>query len=86
MHILTWLTPTGETYVSSMAQSSADCAIADRPASMPQARYERENGQWEQVYDEPKPEDISIGEAEELWVRAAEGDVLAAVLLKVAGL
>lgn len=87
MQILTWLTPEDEMYCAATPRAGCDTAIADRPADMPRGRYNRENGQWERVYEEPGPQDISLGEAERLWAWAeAQGEGMAGILIKALGL
>ena len=44
MQILTWLTPEDEMYCAATPRAGCDTAIADRPADMPQGRYNRESG------------------------------------------
>ena len=84
--LLTWYSPDGQSYCAAHARSSGDIAIPDRPADMQEGGYNVERGEWECCYDAPSPDDISIGEAEQLWAKAQAGDVIAGVLLKVAGL
>lgn len=84
--LLTWCSPDGQTYCAARARSSGDVAIPDRPADMPDGVYNAERGEWECCYDAPSPDDISIGEAEQLWAKAQAGDVISSVLLKVTGL
>ena len=86
MQMITFLTPEGTTYCALSPRSASDVSIPDKPADMPQGQYNREMGVWERGYEKPTPEDITIGEAEQLWAKAREGDVLAAIMLKVAGL
>ncbi len=87
MQILTWLTPENEVYCAATPRGAGDTAVADRPAGMPRGRYNRESGQWERVYEEPGPEDISLGEAERLYAWAeAQGEGMAGILIKALGL
>lgn len=86
MQILTWLTPEDEMYCAATPRGAGDMAVADRPAGMPQGRYNRESGQWERVYEGAGPEDISLGEAERLWDKAQAGDIVASVLIKTLNL
>lgn len=86
MQILTWLTPENEVYCAATPRGASDMSVADRPADLPQGRYNRESGQWERVYEEPGPEDISLGEAERLWDKAQAGDIVASVLIKTLNL
>lgn len=87
MQIFTWLTPEDEMYCAATPRAGRDTAIADRPADMPQGRYNREKGQWERVYEAPGPQDISLGEAERLWAWAeAQGEGMAGIILKALGL
>ena len=86
MRILTWLTPENEVYCAATPRTAGDTAVADRPADLPQGRYNRESEQWERVYEEPGPEDISLGEAERLWDKAQAGDIVASVLIKTLNL
>ena len=86
MRILTWLTPENEVYCAATPRTAGDTAVADRPADLPQGRYNRESGQWERAYEEPGPEDISLGEAERLWDKAQAGDIVASVLIKTLNL
>lgn len=87
MRILTWLTPENEVYCAATPRTAGDTAVADRPADLPQGRYNRESGQWERVYEGPGPQDISLGEAERLYAWAeAQGEGMAGILIKALGL
>ena len=87
MQILTWLTPENEVYCAATPRGASDMSVADRPADLPQGRYNRESGQWERVYEGPGPEDISLGEAERLYAWAkAQGEGMAGILMKALGL
>lgn len=87
MRMLTWLTPGDEVYCAATPRAGCDTAVADRPADMPRGRYNRENGQWERVYEEPDADDITIAEAERLYAWAeAQGEGMAGIILKALGL
>ena len=86
MKILTWLTSSGDTYVSNTPLNSCDIAIPSKPAPpYPDTVvfYNRDTGMWDYRYDTPPTNDITLGEIDRLHQAAVDGDVIASVLLKM---
>lgn len=82
--MVTWLRPDGSTYASSQAAAGGDVAIPDCPDG--NMEFDRQDWAWRPVYEQAIDSDVTMGEAEALWKMAAEGNMLAAVLLKLARL
>lgn len=86
-----YLTSEDTIYYSDQAWSTTDIPVSDKPDTVNQYKYNREEHKWEKIYEPPTEDDLSIGEAERLysWLQTLQdnqGNPVGDILLKLLNL